>query len=648
MAFDFESFGTPVGQAGNAPAASSAPAQKPAFNFESFGQPVAQQPKRGFLGSILPFAGGVAGELGAAALAAPTLNPAAIWAAGAAGAGAGAAAGETAQQGIENLTGERKGYSGADIAGAGENAAAWTAVGGPVASAFSKIPGVKYVAGKAVENVAKIPGVTRAATALFDAADKVAPQWMKTGAQASAEGTDYMGASIWHPVQSIKGTLPKTIAERDAIDHAAQLAKYQQQEVDKLTKFGKTPNAQDTKPMGIMNEAKARGVNIDQTLKNNNTHALDYVDEKGQLATAGAGEEYMNKARQSGELFDSALASSKGGARQEPLQNVLDEIHAEINAKVSDPVERAKMRDAATAEYNHSEVKKDYGEYGYSPLDLRTSIKNADEYVYRKPNAEGQTVVLDSLTAARKKIERDVFKRLLIKNAPKGVPVEDFLKSSEALFRTGDYLKSINGKNPILSNFQKALNVALQTTLAAGGFAAGGGVGLGGIAAGNGGRQLAGPIFDTLSRMSNPEKVAMLKKLGATEPEVYAVLRKYTAGREAEAASTENKLPAPQKSIFKVAPPSEETKAMYSEYADKQARDAAKAAKRENKMKASEEKRIGDLLKSNNPQILKFAGRMRLRNMYVQGKNTFPTGRSPDADKFIREYLAKYPKIGDN
>jgi hypothetical protein len=156
---------------------------------------VPEPPKRGFLGEILPvggaIVGGIAGGILGGAVGAPTVvgAPAGAFAGGVAGAAAGGALGETAQQGIEKLAGQRTSFAPGEIGKTAAEYGALEAIGGPVASIGGK---VLKGAGEAIAK-ATVP-ISMKEAGLLQAYKAGAPFWQRvlagaTGAETKAPVT---------------------------------------------------------------------------------------------------------------------------------------------------------------------------------------------------------------------------------------------------------------------------------------------------------------------------------------------------------------------------------------------------------------------------------------------------------------------------
>ncbi len=173
MAFDFSK--------GNKVKETTAKAPSSGFDFSSGASDTpAETPKRKWYGQILPTAGailgGIGGGIAGAAAGAPEAGVGAIplgYAGAVAGSAAGGALGESAQQGIEKIWGNRKSISPGDIAKTGAEFGVMEAIGGPVLSIAGK------VAGKVAEPIYKAAFPTSAKEAALIQAYKAGTPFLE-------------------------------------------------------------------------------------------------------------------------------------------------------------------------------------------------------------------------------------------------------------------------------------------------------------------------------------------------------------------------------------------------------------------------------------------------------------------------------------
>lgn len=99
------------------------------MNAPEIKQPSTEGPQRGFVGSILPVGSSIVGGIVGGAAGAPA-GPAGVFGGAVLGAGLGQALGETAQQGLEEIAGDRQGLNTGQIAAGGVTGAGTELIGG--------------------------------------------------------------------------------------------------------------------------------------------------------------------------------------------------------------------------------------------------------------------------------------------------------------------------------------------------------------------------------------------------------------------------------------------------------------------------------------------------------------------------------------
>lgn len=146
--------------------------------------------ERGFIGEILPTAGAIGGGILGAAGGGVLGGPPGAVVGGIVGAGAGGALGETAQQKIEEFTGEREKLDVGQIAGTGVISGGLQAVGGPITK----------LAGKAISPVVKIvkPGIIKTMSALSGYSDDIIKKALERtpGAVSAIKGGEKVLADL--------------------------------------------------------------------------------------------------------------------------------------------------------------------------------------------------------------------------------------------------------------------------------------------------------------------------------------------------------------------------------------------------------------------------------------------------------------------
>jgi len=159
------------------------------MNAPEIKQPSTEGPQRGIVGSIIPVGSSILGGI-AGSLAGVPAGPAGIFGGAVIGSGIGQAVGETAQQGLENLAGNRKGLNTGQIVAGGVTGSGTELVGGGLARGVGAVakpifnavrePAVKFLskfsgfAGDIIEKaLTRSPGVLEGLSKGESALDKI-------------------------------------------------------------------------------------------------------------------------------------------------------------------------------------------------------------------------------------------------------------------------------------------------------------------------------------------------------------------------------------------------------------------------------------------------------------------------------------------
>ncbi len=192
------------------------------------------------------------------------------------------------------------------------------------------------------------------------------------------------------------------------------------------------------------------------------------------------------------------------------------------DAKLS-PEQKLQFARSIAKEYGDESVMAATHPDGFSLTNLYDSKLQTGSGLYKGPKYGGVQSISDSLTSQQKQIESQVFGDLLKKKAPKELGIDAYMKAQEGRFVLSDYLESLNNKKAPQSLFQKAIKRTGQLAGATTGANLGGPFGM------FSGYQFGGIMADTFNSASNPVKVAYLKSIGKTEPEIYAIMKNFTS-----------------------------------------------------------------------------------------------------------------------
>ncbi len=185
--------------------------------------------------------------------------------------------------------------------------------------------------------------------------------------------------------------------------------------------------------------------------------------------------------------------------------------------------QKKSFADAINKEYADNSITAQAFKDGYSLTNLYDSKLQTSSDLYRSPKNGGVQSLKDSLTAKQKQIESQVFGDMLKKNAPKELGLDKYFKAQEGKFVLADYLESINTKKAPQTLFQRGVKRAAQLGGATTGASVAGPFGM------FSGYQFGGIVADTFANASNPVKVAFLKSIGKSEPEIYQIMKEFTS-----------------------------------------------------------------------------------------------------------------------
>lgn len=306
---------------------------------------------------------------------------------------------------------------------------------------------------------------------------------------------------------------------------------YNKTEMDALMKPTTEAGATFNKAAEVAKQAEKRGIDLKKVATNNKIYPSEYVTD-GKYNTADIAEALSNDAMSGGAtVFRPALAEAEMSVERVPISEVRQQMINKVN-KMSDtalsPEQKLDFIKKINTEYADNSVTAARYRDGYSLTNLYDSKLQTSSGLYRTPKGGGVQSISDTLTGQQKKIESDVFKDFLIERAPKDLNIEAYFKAQEEKFVLSNYLRTLDGKNAPRTLFQRGLKRATQLSGATVGAQTAGPFGM------FSGYQFGGIMADTFANASNPVKVAFLKSIGKTEPEIYQIMREYVSDKEAQ------------------------------------------------------------------------------------------------------------------
>lgn len=283
------------------------------------------------------------------------------------------------------------------------------------------------------------------------------------------------------------------------------------------------------KSRDVVADAKRRGVDIQQKLKDNKVYADEHIVD-GKYDTKATAEALEDEAKNGGaEFIRPALREADMGVKRTNIADVRNQILNEIdNIKDLTPLDKAKMRNNVTMEY--SDVSPEAAMYrnGYGLEDLYNSKLQRTSGLYKTPKSGGVPTISDKLTSKQKEIEARVFDKILRKNTPKEVGLDAYFKAQEEKFVLANYLRTIHGGKAPLSVPQRMFRKVSQLGGGTLGFKTFGPMGM------FNGYQFGGLMSDTFMSIPNPVKISYLKSIGKTTPEIYQIMKEFVSDAEAK------------------------------------------------------------------------------------------------------------------
>lgn len=291
----------------------------------------------------------------------------------------------------------------------------------------------------------------------------------------------------------------------------------------------------------VETDAQRRGINLEKLMADNKIYKSDHVVD-GKFSTQETVNALRDETMSGGkEIMRPALAAANHSVQTVPLSEVRNQMMNKLNkipnAKLS-PEQKLKFARNIKKEYGPGSVTDASHPNGYNLTNLYDSKLQTSSGLYKGPKNGGVQSISDSLTAQQKQLESQVFGDLLKKNAPKELGLDQYFKAQEGKFLLADYLEALNTKRAPQTLFQRAVKKAAQFGGATTGANLGGPFGM------FSGYQFGGIMADTFTNVSNPVKIAFLKSIGKSEPEIYSIMKQFTTDADI-AKSMRQILPAP-------------------------------------------------------------------------------------------------------
>ncbi len=400
-------------------------------------------------------------------------------------------------------------------------------LGKPLLDAAGKVIGV--ITPQTLQDV-----VSKGSTAVSDfvARHEIVPESVRPAINAIPKAGEAFDQGVGKVFTGAKDVAKGAIQSQYPGATSANVAKhYENIEVNRLMEPTKTPGATYRNATAVAKDAERRGIDLPKLAKDNKIYASDHISD-GKFSTQETVSALRDEAMGGGkEILRPALAAADPGAPKVPISEVRDEILTRLgkvpDAKLS-PDQKLKFAKSIMKEYGDGSITAASHPDGFSLTNLYDSKLQTGSNLYKGPKYGGVQSISDSLTSQQKQIESQVFGDLLKKNAPQELGLDKYFKAQEGRFMLADYLESLDTKKAPQSLFQRAVKKTAQLGGATAGANVGGPFGM------FSGYQFGGLMSDTFANVSNPVKVAYLKSIGKTEPEIYSIMKDFVSKAEAD------------------------------------------------------------------------------------------------------------------
>ena len=398
-------------------------------------------------------------------------------------------------------------------------------IGKPLLSATGKVIGT--ITPKTIQDMA---GKTTAEIADFVARHEILPAEGKAAVATLERTANKVDDKIGSLFTGAKDKITEGVSSQYPDFKKKGQNYYENVEVDRLMAPSKEAGKAFNKSSDLLKQAEKRGVDVRKTLANNKIYASEHITD-GKFDTEEIADALANEAKNGGaEFLRPALAEAQGGVQRIPLEEIRVRMLRRLGNtpdSVLSPEQKKVYASHINEEYAPGSITAMKYKDGYDLTNLYDSKLQTSSKLYKEPKNGGQVSIADSQTAQRKKVESDVFDELLRENVPKEMGLDEYFKAQEAKFITANYLRTLDGKKAPQSLFQRGTKKASQLIGATAGADVAGPFGM------FSGYQFGGIAADTFATMPNPVKIAFLKSIGKTDPEIYQVMKEYTGGAEA-------------------------------------------------------------------------------------------------------------------
>lgn len=316
---------------------------------------------------------------------------------------------------------------------------------------------------------------------------------------------------------------------------------YENIELDRLFEPTKVSGKTFNKSADVLNQANKQGVDLRRVAADNKIYASDYVND-GKFDTTAVADALASEAMSGGpQILRPALRAASPGVPRVPISTVRNEMLSRLSnvpdTKLS-PAQKLKFAKRIAVEYGDDSAFAARYKNGLDLENLYDSKLQTSSSLYKTPKGGGAQSIADNLTSQQKQIESQVFDSLLAKSAPEELGLEAYMKAQQERFTLANYLRTLDGNKAPQTLFQRGVKRAAQLGGATTGASVAGPFGM------FSGYQFGGILADTFGTASNPVKVAFLKSIGKTEPEIYAIMKEFVSKAELDKI-LRAKLPAP-------------------------------------------------------------------------------------------------------
>ncbi len=304
---------------------------------------------------------------------------------------------------------------------------------------------------------------------------------------------------------------------------------YEKVELDRLMEPTKVAGKTYNKSADVLKDAEKKGIDLRKVAANNKVYASEHIKD-GKFDTTEVADALSNEAMSGGpQVLRPALEAASPGVARVTVPEVRNEMLARLreipDTKLS-PTQKLSAARKIMAEYGDESAFAARHKDGLDLTNLYDSKLQTSGSLYKTPKGGGVQSIKDSLTVQQKQMESQVFGDLLKKRAPKELGIDAYMKAQEGKFALANYLRTLDGNKAPQTIFQRGVKRAAQLGGATTGASVAGPFGM------FSGYQFGGIVADTFGNASNPVKVAFLKSIGKTEPEIYQIMKDFVSKSE--------------------------------------------------------------------------------------------------------------------